>query len=181
MPAGIDTREPIPQHKKTESYFIRKAGVDDMPGLLELYAEARKFMAESGNPDQWKNGYPDKNILLHDISLGRSFVCLCGTAIAAGFCFFYGEEPAYRTIYNGKWQNEATYGVIHRIAASGLRRGAASFCMEWCETQCKNLRIDTHQNNLPMQNLLKKQGFAYCGIIILPDGSSRMAYQRSFL
>ncbi len=72
----------------------------------------------------------------------------------------------------------AIYGVIHRIASSGVCRGAASFCLKWALAQCGNVRIDTHRNNQVMQNLLRKNGFSYCGIIFTEDGSERLAFQK---
>ena len=43
---------------------------------------------------------------------------------------------------------------------------------------CGNLRIDTHEKNIPMQGCLAKNGFARCGIIYLEDGDPRIAYQK---
>ena len=34
---------------------IRKATVNDKTRIMEIYAYARQFMAEHGNPNQWKN------------------------------------------------------------------------------------------------------------------------------
>ena len=57
-------------------------------------------------------------------------------------------------------------------------RGAASFCLNWALEQCRNLRIDTHRDNVVMQHMLDKNGFQYCGIIYLEDGSERLGYQK---
>ncbi len=40
------------------------------------------------------------------------------------------------------------------------------------------LKLDTHNDNKPMQNLLKKLGFVPCGIITVEDGTERIAFQR---
>jgi RimJ/RimL family protein N-acetyltransferase len=40
-----------------------------------------------------------------------------------------------------------------------------------------DLRADTHADNKPVQHLLLKHGFRYCGIIRVTDGSKRFAYQ----
>ena len=68
---------------------------------------------------------------------------------------------------------------MHRIAASGVVRGAGSFCVNWAFSRCGNLRIDTHRDNLVMQNMLKKNGFTYCGIIHLENGDERLAFQKT--
>ena len=39
---------------------IRKAVPKDLDIILKMYEEARRFMAENGNPNQWINGYPGK-------------------------------------------------------------------------------------------------------------------------
>ena len=67
---------------------------------------------------------------------------------------------------------------MHRIASGGTRRGCASFCLDWALNQCGNLKIDTHRDNRIMQHLLDKNGFTYCGIIYLDDGTERLAYQK---
>lgn len=86
--------------------------------------------------------------------------------IAATFLFLPGPEDAYNSLKDGNWpENTEDYFVIHSFASSMKARGAATFCFEWCEKQpgvcC--IKVDTHKNNIPMQNLLKKLGYAYCG------------------
>ena len=48
----------------------------------------------------------------------------------------------------------------------------------YCFDIVKSLRIDTHRQNIPMQNSLVKNGFRYCGIIYLESGDERIAYQK---
>lgn len=100
-------------------------------------------------------------------------VCVTDTAgekIAAVFAYVIGEDPVYRTIFDGSWpEGSEHYGTIHMIASSGIARGAATYCFDWALKQCNVLRIDTHPNNKPMRSLLEKCGFAYCGKIIFDD------------
>ena len=44
----------------------------------------------------------------------------------------------------------------------------------------KNIKIDTHEDNLIMQKLLEKNSFKYCGVIYLLDGSKRIAFEKEF-
>lgn len=86
--------------------------------------------------------------------------------IAATFLFLPGPEEAYNNLKGGKWpENTEDYFVIHSFASSMKVRGAAAFCFEWCENQpgVHCIKVDTHKNNIPMQNLLKKLGYVYCG------------------
>ena len=54
----------------------------------------------------------------------------------------------------------------------------AAECIRFAYERCGNLRIDTHEKNIPMQRCLAKNGFARCGIIYLEDGDPRIAYQK---
>ena len=40
----------------------------------------------------------------------------------------------------------------------------------------RDLRIDTHKDNRPMQAVIRKFGFQECGVIYVADGSSRLAF-----
>lgn len=91
--------------------------------------------------------------------------------------FVEGEDPAY-SIIEGAWLNEQPYGVIHRLASSGREKGIARFVFDWCSQRSRNLRVDTHAQNLVMQHLFLSLDFVPCGTIFLPDGSPRFAYQR---
>ena len=93
--------------------------------------------------------------------------------------FYYAveEDPTYRVI-EGKWLSSgAPYGVVHRIAVAENQKGAGSFCLRYAMERATSLRIDTHEDNIPMQNLLKKLGFIRCGIIYLPNGDPRIAFE----
>ena len=71
------------------------------------------------------------------------------------------------------------YRVVHRLAGDGSVKGIGSACLEWAFGQCGHLRIDTHGDNRVMQNLLKKSGFVYCGIIhVEEDDDPRLAYEK---
>ena len=158
--------------------IIRHSTIADIPEMEKIYADARDFMAKSGNPTQWVNGYPPREFLEDDIAKGRSYVCVEDDSITGTFFFDIMEEPTYANIYEGAWKAPGPYGVVHRIASAQRSRGVAGFCLDWCYKKCGNLRIDTHRNNIPMQNALKKYGFEYCGIIYLEDGDERLAYQK---
>lgn len=157
---------------------IRPTTKNDLNEVMALYAAARKFMQAHGNPTQWVNGYPQKELIAREIDEGKSFVCVEDHTVAAVFSFILGDEPTYKTIYDGAWVNEAPYGTIHRICVRRHGKGAAEFCLQWCLERCGNVRVDTHRDNLPMQNLLTKCGYIYCGWIMIEDGSERIAFQK---
>ncbi len=158
---------------------IRHATAEDLGIILQIYDHARAYMRKNGNPTQWGNSYPDEDILREDIEKNRLFVCVEDEEILGVFCYFFGDDPTYQRIYEGNWRNDLPYGVLHRIAVVSHRSGVASFCFDYCYSLCKNLKIDTHRNNLPMQKSLAKNGFSYCGIIYLASGDERLAYQKT--
>lgn len=159
-------------------FEILQAAPCHVERIMELYAKARQFMAEHGNPTQWPPTYPPRDLVERDIQDGHMFVCMAKGRIAAVFYYRAGEDPTYRVIEKGNWLNSQAYGVVHRITSDGSARGAASFCLQWAWRQCGNLRIDTHEDNVVMQNLLKKNGFQYCGIIYVNEREQRLAYQK---
>jgi len=158
---------------------IRKTIPADLPAVMNIYHDARNFMKEHGNPDQWGTFYPAEELVISDIAGGISCVCVDGNTIAAVFVFKTGEDETYAKIYNGAWFNDGLYGVVHRIASAHNVKGAAAFCLNWAFEQCGNVRIDTHADNIPMQHLLAKLGFIRCGIIHTYDGTDRYAFQKT--
>lgn len=157
---------------------IRNAEASDWERILEIYAGARQFMAAHENAGQWGTGYPPEELLEEDMEAGKLYVCEDGGTVAAVFYFAAEEDPTYGVIEDGAWLSDAPYGVVHRIASGRVVKGAASFCLEWAFGQTGNIRIDTHENNIPMQNMLKKNGFCYCGRIYLENGEPRIAFQK---
>ena len=157
---------------------IRKATQQDLHSIMQLYENARAFMREHGNPGQWGTTYPPQNMIETDIRFGNLYVCIEKDTIEAVFFYKDGIDPTYLKIYDGQWKNDAPYGVVHRITSSGKVKGAASFCLDWAFSQCGNLKIDTHENNIVMQNMLKKNGFTYSGRIYIDNGGERLAFQK---
>ncbi len=158
---------------------IRKTELQDLDVVMEIYDKARQYMRQNGNLNQWIDGYPGREIILEDMRNGYSHVCIKDGEIVAVFSFILGTDPTYLEIYEGSWLNDEPYGVIHRIASVSHQKGVASFCIDWCYGKCRNLRIDTHEDNFIMQNLLIKNGFTRCGIIYLLSGAPRVAFQKS--
>lgn len=156
--------------------MIRLASYDDLNQILDIYAYARCFMASTGNPNQWVNNYPSIDILSSDIDKKQLYVCYDEDSIYGVFVFFIGIDETYNYI-EGKWLNDESYGVIHRIASMGSKKGIFSEVLSYATNLVDNIRIDTHRDNLVMQGVLSKYGFIKCGTIYLKNGSERLAYQ----
>ncbi len=158
---------------------IRRTEPTDLDTVMEIYDRARQYMRQNGNLNQWIDGYPGIEMITQDMNNGYSHVCIAEGEIVAVFSFIIGTDPTYLNIYDGSWLNDEPYGVIHRIASDSHQRGVASYCIEWCYRQCRNVRIDTHEDNYIMQNLLIKNGFTRCGMIYLLSGAPRVAFQKT--
>ncbi len=158
---------------------IRKAVTGDMPRLLEIYGFARNFMISTGNPNQWKNGGPNREQLEKDIALQQLYVMEDKTGMVhAFFMFSMAGDHTYDVIEEGSWKSEEPYGVIHRVAGDGQIHGVLARAVDFALQKTSHLRIDTHRDNKVMQGAIAKNGFDYCGIIHLEDGSPRLAYER---
>ena len=159
---------------------IRRSLLSDIDSLMEIFAYATQYMCSTGNKNQWINGYPSREIVMQDIMDKNSHVCVDNNGVIVGtFCFKQGEDPNYAIIDEGEWLNNNPYGVVHRIAGNGKLHGLADYCLQWCYEQCPNIRVDTHRDNLIMQHILERNGYAACGIIYVSNGTPRVAFQKS--
>ena len=154
---------------------IRLAATEDLADILAIYRDARQFMEENGNPDQWGSTHPKQEVLDRDISLGQLYVVAENQKLCGVFALIEGEDPTYGYIEGG-WHYGNDYVTIHRIAslrgAHGILKSAIAFALK----RNSYIRIDTHEKNAPMHHLLQKYGFQPCGVIYIHDGSPRIAY-----
>ncbi len=163
---------------------IRKSTLQDLERIMEIYAYARDYMAQHGNPNQWgPTNWPPEELIRQDIAEGCSYVCENDAGRVVGTFFYtFGPdiEPTYLEITDGSWLDSGPYGVVHRIASDGTEKGIGAFCLNWAYSRCGHLRIDTHGDNTVMQSLLKKLGFVHCGTIyVREDKDPRLAYEKT--
>ena len=157
--------------------MIRKATFKDIPRLLEIFEYAKGFMKNTGNPNQWTDQYPGPKFET-EVKEGLIYVMEDEEHIYGVFLLNIGTDPTYSYIEGGKWLNDTVpYGTIHRVASDGSHKGILKEIVEYSLTKVDNLRIDTHEDNLVMQNAILKEGFKYCGVIYLENGDPRLAYQ----
>ena len=106
----------------------------------------------------------------------RFYVLESEGIIQASFVYYQGIDPCYKIIYDGEWLNDEPYAVLHKVATRGLKRHMGEEILNYAFKHNKNVRIDTHEDNIPMQNLLTRHGFKHVGTIILKNGEPRWAY-----
>lgn len=157
--------------------MIRKATENDIQAVLAIFDKAKDIMRSDGNSAQWGDGYPDAGIVRTDISMGGAHIIEQDGKPVAYFALLPSPEPTYSSI-DGKWLDDSSpYHVIHRIASTPESHGVFRRIIEYALSVSGNLRIDTHRDNRIMRHVIERAGFSYCGVINLPDGSERLAYQ----
>ncbi|WP_297517948.1 GNAT family N-acetyltransferase [uncultured Clostridium sp.] len=164
--------------------MFRKSELKDVDKIMHIINQAQEYI-KSQDIDQWQNGYPNSETIKDDIKNGVSYVLEEEGNIVATTVISFDGEPTYDKIYDGAWLSNYNFAVIHRIAVNNdyKGRGLAGKLIKETENFCKeknlkSIRIDTHTKNLAMQNSVKKNGFEYCGIIYVRDGSERVAFEK---
>lgn len=166
---------------------IRRSTQGDLDTLMGIFDEARATIAQLGI-DQWQDGYPTREVIEEDIALGRSYAVEVDGTLCGTFVLVDDGEVTYDKIYGGHWltgDNSAAYLAIHRVAIAVKKRGSgiSTAVIDFAARYAKklgraSLRIDTHEGNIVMRRMLEKHGFAYCGVIELLTGESRVAYEK---
>lgn len=166
---------------------IRKTNISDLDSLMPIFDEARATIATLGI-DQWQNGYPEREVIINDISHSQSYLVELGGEIIATFALILDGEPDYDHIFDGEWQSgdkNKSYIAMHRVAISvkcrgkGVSTSIVNYAVERAKALgFKSLRIDTHKGNIVMRKMLSKHNFLHCGSIFLKSGAHRVAYER---
>lgn len=156
--------------------MIRKTLDTDIPAVMAIYDAARAFMRAHGNATQWPEGTPSAEQLAADIAAGGSYVCEVDGRVVATFAFLPGPDECYDVIEYGQWRSDTPYAVLHRVASDGTVHGIAAAMFAFAKECADHLRIDTHEDNLPMQGAIAKAGFERVGIVYVSDGTARVAF-----
>ncbi|SHJ06010.1 Ribosomal protein S18 acetylase RimI [Clostridium cavendishii DSM 21758] len=163
---------------------FRRAVETDVNNIMNIIKQAQAYFKAQGI-DQWQDNYPNIEIISDDIANKNSYVMAKDDIIVASAVVSFDGEKTYDNIYDGQWISNNEYAVIHRIAVDNTYKGLglSSQIMKNIEQLClskgiHSIKIDTHEENLSMQKMLKKNKFQYCGIIYLEDGSKRVAFEK---
>ena len=176
---------------KAVPYFIKaplalvKTREEDLPVVVKLIDSARGALKADG-VDQWQGADPTAEDLLKNIKDGCCFFfkeeSIVGMAVLRE-----GEDPTYDVI-EGEWLTKGDYLTIHQFVVAEDRKGEGMSrrMMERIFAHAKHkgipaVRIDTHADNFRMRGLIESTGFTYCGVIIVADGTERVAYEQVIL
>lgn len=168
--------------------MLRLARQTDMSDILRITNDAVKFLAQNG-VDQWQDGYPNEVVFLEDIAKNQLYVYEVNNQIIGMTVIQTLPELTYYTI-DGEWltQDEA-YAVVHRCGVIASQRGRSYGKQLFMAIEkhvkdtlmLNSIRIDTHEDNKVMQNLLCTLQYTYCGIIDLNKpmvNPTRLAYEK---
>ena len=163
--------------------FFRKATLLDTAKVTQIYDGARRILKESGIP-QWQEGVPGRESFITDVQNGAAYV-IEDEGNVIGTVQIIDHEPYYDVI-DGAWTTENAL-VAHRVAVYNdcRKHGVGSMLISEAEKIAKAkgkeaLRLDTHEKNFRMRGMLEKNGFKIVGVVYMPDGSPRLAYEKTF-
>lgn len=163
---------------------FRKAIKTDVDNIMNIIRQAQAYFKEQGI-NQWQNNYPNVETICNDMNNKNSYVLLNDDNIIATVAVSFDGEKTYESIYEGQWITNGKFAVIHRIAVDNNYKGLgiSSEIIKHIEKLClsrdvQSIKADTHEENLSMQKLLKKNDFKYCGIIYLESGHKRVAFEK---
>lgn len=164
--------------------ILRKTRKEEINDVMKIINEGKIALKNNG-VNQWKNGYPNEEVILGDILNDESYVLEHNDEIIGTTALSFRGERTYDKIYEGKWISNGEYAVVHRIAACKIDevKSVGTEILKEVENICllrniKNIKVDTHENNKVMQGLLLKNNYTYCGVIYLEDGSKRLAFEK---
>ena len=161
--------------------IFRQATHKDIDRILEITDAAREFQRSLGFV-QWEDGYPDFHVIERDINNGHGYV-LVENQLPICYAALADNDPDYDRLEN-VWSFEGPYGVIHRIAIASEMRGRhmtdTLFPLiekEFLRRGINVIRIDTGEQNVVMQRIMKKFGYINRGLCQFSWGQ-RLAFEK---
>ena len=159
--------------KLTKEISCRCAELSDIADIMLIVRQARNSLKKF-RVDQWQGDYPTEEIIRGDIERQECYAVCYGERIAAFFVLTEAPEPCYDELTDGKWHSSGKYCTVHRSAVASEFRGSGmsdrmlGFAADIARgKQAEAIRIDTHRKNKAMLQLLKRNGYAYRGNVLV--------------
>ncbi len=157
--------------------MIQKASLADIEEIAKLARVITEDIHRLGI-DQWSDKYPLYEHFKKDYDLNGLFIIKKDNIIVASISILPENDPFYHEI---SWLKEKSL-VVHRLMVDPLymRHRLGSLLMSFAIQKAMNenyqsMKVDTHPDNLRMQNLLKSLGFVEIGYI---PGMNRIGFER---
>ncbi len=181
--SSADTNEALtPLFKGSASELgvlhTRPATIDDREEIQQILSDAREFLL-SMQVRIGVKAYPsarrlEKSIRAQDCHV----VCDNEGSIVAVFNVSLGGDSWYDQIYEGRWLSSSAsdkpdYAVVRwlTVRRDVCRGGVGSYALSEAERIAResgktSMRADIYEGNIPMQRVLLKQGYSFCGRIV---------------
>lgn len=163
---------------------IRPARETELDAVLELRDRAREFMRSYGNTTQWPDGTPPRFRFENDLAGGHLYVVVAAEDVdkenpelLGAMSIVPSPDPTYAEI-DGAWIGQEPYHSAHRVMVAKAGMGLGRRMLAWAYENFGHLRIDTHADNAPMLGCIAASGFTRCGIVIVEDGTERIAFEK---
>ena len=160
---------------------MRLATEAELQEIMAIMDSARAFQRSLGF-SQWEDGYPDTDVIRHDISTHNAYAFFDGETVA-GYAFLPIGDNSYDQLTD-TWKHPGGYGVIHRLAISpdmrGKGLGAKIFSLietNFISRGVNIIRVDTGTENKIMQRIMTSNNYECRGIRNFSWGE-RLAYEK---
>ena len=162
----------------------KQVEINEIDRVMEIIEDGRALLKLEGN-GQWQFGYPNRNDLINDINNKNLYGVYTKDNVLVCVAAFTFYEEDYNNPYEGAWLTDSKYMVLHRIAIKEEYRGKG-YAKEMFkvfeevakELSIHSLRVDTHEKNNIMVNLLKSCGFIAVGKAILKPNKDRVLFEK---
>lgn len=167
--------------------IYRTAEQKDLDRLMAMVDQA-KASFRARNINQWQKGEPNAKGLAASIACSQVHVLEDEDGAVAMLTAVPGPEASY-AVLDGAWLNQEPYFAFHRVCVEESKKGQGLAARLFAESErfvldqgVRNIRIDTHPDNISMQRALAKSGYTHCGFLILTEGSEigdpRLGYHK---
>lgn len=152
---------------------------------IEKIYEDGSLKLKSLGINQWQgNEKPNLNNF-SNLNENKIIYVLEDKEIIVSTLIIYDKDQDYENNLVGTWNSPKPYVALHRIATlNGARKkGYGRKIIEFAEAYArennfKSIRIDTHRENKPMQNLLSSMEYNFVGLVFLDGKRERFAYEK---
>lgn len=155
--------------------IICKATIHNMDQIMNILKLSIDKMIEE-DLDQWDNIYPNRDVILNDISNKNLYICMVNSEIIGFMVLNTFQDEEYKEI---NWElNDDNPLVIHRLCIhpNYQGKGIAKSFLNFAETQAKNnnhlsIRLDCFTKNKTACHLYTKNGYKIKGTVTFRKGT----------
>lgn len=163
-------------------YTSRPATREDFDRVSALLDVGHETFAALGIDEGRNKKYPSARRLMHSIKNGTTHVVEDAQGhLIAVFAVSFSPDKNYAHGIEGAWLTDTNadpqpYAELHWVAVDypARRRGVGMFILDKADHIARaggrvSIRADVYPDNVPMQKLLEKHGYARCGEIVIKD------------